>query len=139
MNNDVMVSISDAVKRYGSPVDGVLALDHVNVEIKKNEFFTLLGPSGCGFEQATSGSLFLDGEDIKNLAPFQRPVNTVFQNYSLFPHMTVAENIGFGLEMQNVDKVEQIEEGSFVTLLGPSGCGKTTTLRMIAGLESTTE
>lgn len=112
-----MVSISDAVKRYGSPVDGVLALDHVNVEIKKNEFFTLLGPSGCGkttllrliagFEQATSGSLFLDGEDIKNLAPFQRPVNTVFQNYSLFPHMTVAENIGFGLEMQNVDKVER--------------------------------
>jgi spermidine/putrescine transport system ATP-binding protein len=87
----------------------VAALDHVSVDINENEFFTLLGPSGCGkttllrliagFDFPTSGQILLYGEDIAVLPPFKRPVNTVFQNYALFPHMTVAQNIGFGLEM----------------------------------------
>ena len=85
------------------------ALDNVSVSIRENEFFTLLGPSGCGkttllrliagFDFPTDGQILLYGEDIAVLPPYQRPVNTVFQNYALFPHMTVAQNIGFGLEM----------------------------------------
>lgn len=92
----------------------VTALDDVSVEIRDNEFFTLLGPSGCGkttllrliagFEHPSAGLIKLHGEDISHLPPFRRPVNTVFQNYALFPHMTVSENIGFGLEMQGHSK-----------------------------------
>ena len=89
--------------------EDVRALDAVSLSIRENEFFTLLGPSGCGkttllriiagFEFPTSGRLLLGGEDIAEHPPNRRPVNTVFQNYALFPHMTVAENIAFGLEM----------------------------------------
>jgi spermidine/putrescine transport system ATP-binding protein len=93
----------------GAGQDEVRALDHVSVAIRQNEFFTLLGPSGCGkttllrliagFDFPTEGQILLYGDDIAPLPPFKRPVNTVFQNYALFPHMTVAQNIGFGLEM----------------------------------------
>jgi spermidine/putrescine transport system ATP-binding protein len=93
----------------GAGQDSVAALDNVSVTINENEFFTLLGPSGCGkttllrliagFDFPTEGQILLYGEDIAVLPPFKRPVNTVFQNYALFPHMTVAQNIGFGLEM----------------------------------------
>jgi spermidine/putrescine transport system ATP-binding protein len=86
------------------------ALDNVSLDIFENEFFTLLGPSGCGkttllrliagFEQPTEGELQLDGASLVGKLPFERPVNTVFQSYALFPHMTVAQNIAFGLEMQ---------------------------------------
>ncbi|MCT8972421.1 ABC transporter ATP-binding protein [Microbaculum marinisediminis] len=96
-------------KAFGEGPDRVLALNDVSVEIGENEFFTLLGPSGCGkttllrliagFDHPTAGTILLNGEDISGLPPFKRPVNTVFQNYALFPHMTVAGNIGFGLEM----------------------------------------
>ncbi len=89
--------------------DSLKALDNVSVTIRENEFFTLLGPSGCGkttllrliagFDFPTEGQILLHGEDIALLPPFKRPVNTVFQNYALFPHMTVGENVGFGLEM----------------------------------------
>jgi spermidine/putrescine transport system ATP-binding protein len=92
----------------------VVALDSATLGIKPNEFFTLLGPSGCGkttllrliagFEQPTSGTILLDGEQIDRLPPFRRPVNTVFQSYALFPHMTVAQNVAFGLEMLGADK-----------------------------------
>jgi len=85
------------------------ALDNVSVTIRENEFFTLLGPSGCGkttllrliagFDFPTEGEILLYGQDIAPLPPYKRPVNTVFQSYALFPHMTVAQNIGFGLEM----------------------------------------
>ncbi|WP_373506036.1 ABC transporter ATP-binding protein [Aestuariivirga sp.] len=88
---------------------GVTALDRVFVTIRENEFFTLLGPSGCGkttllrliagFEYPTEGEILLHGQDIAHLPPDKRPVNTVFQHYALFPHMTVAENVGFGLRM----------------------------------------
>jgi len=84
------------------------ALDNVSVTIADNEFFTLLGPSGCGkttllrliagFEQVTGGEIMLFDDEIENLEPNERPVNTVFQHYALFPHMTVAENVAFGLE-----------------------------------------
>jgi spermidine/putrescine transport system ATP-binding protein len=93
----------------GPGQDDVRALDDVSVAIRENEFFTLLGPSGCGkttllrliagFDFPTEGEILLYGEDIAVLPPYKRPVNTVFQNYALFPHMTVAQNIGFGLEM----------------------------------------
>ena len=92
------------------------ALDAVSVCIRENEFFTLLGPSGCGkttllrliagFDFPTDGQILLYGEDIAMLPPFKRPVNTVFQNYALFPHMTVAGNIGFGLEMLGKPRAE---------------------------------
>ncbi|WP_197078461.1 ABC transporter ATP-binding protein [Hoeflea sp. IMCC20628] len=94
---------------FGTGSNAFRALDDVSVDIRKNEFFTLLGPSGCGkttllrliagFEQPTSGAILLDGADLSARPPYQRPVNTVFQNYALFPHMTVSENISFGLEM----------------------------------------
>ena len=84
------------------------ALDNISVTIADNEFFTLLGPSGCGkttllrliagFEQVSNGEIMLFDDEIENLEPNQRPVNTVFQHYALFPHMTVAANVGFGLE-----------------------------------------
>jgi len=106
----------EVTKIFGHGEDRVVALDSVNLNIKENEFFTLLGPSGCGkttllrmiagFEHPTKGNVLLHGEQISHLPPFMRQVNTVFQNYALFPHMTVAENIGFGLSMQNKPKIE---------------------------------
>jgi spermidine/putrescine transport system ATP-binding protein len=94
----------------------VTALDTVSLTINDNEFFTLLGPSGCGkttllrliagFEQVTGGEIHLFGEEIEHLQPSQRPVNTVFQHYALFPHMSVAENVGFGLERLKKPKDE---------------------------------
>ena len=97
------VEIQQVVKHYGS----VKALENVSLTIRDNEFFTMLGPSGCGkttllrviagFESVTSGRVFLFGDEIENLPPNKRPVNTVFQQYALFPHMTVSQNVAFGL------------------------------------------
>ena len=93
----------------GSGQDQVKALDDVSVAIRENEFFTLLGPSGCGkttllrliagFDFPTEGEILLHGQNIAPLPPYKRPVNTVFQSYALFPHMSVGQNIAFGLEM----------------------------------------
>ncbi|WP_447754705.1 ABC transporter ATP-binding protein [Pseudomonas nicosulfuronedens] len=104
------ITIERICMEFGTPGQGLKALDDVSLEIRANEFFTLLGPSGCGkttllrliagFEQPSSGSIRLYGDAMEGLPPFRRPVNTVFQSYALFPHMTVAENIAFGLEMQ---------------------------------------
>ena len=101
---------------FGSGENALRALDDVAVAIRKNEFFTLLGPSGCGkttllrliagFDYPTSGQILLDGSDIAPLPPYKRPVNTVFQSYALFPHLTVAQNIAFGLEMLGRPKDE---------------------------------
>jgi spermidine/putrescine transport system ATP-binding protein len=100
----------------GAGQDTVVALDDVSVPIRENEFFTLLGPSGCGkttllrliagFDFPTRGEILLHGQDIAPLPPYRRPVNTVFQSYALFPHMTVAENISFGLEMLGKPRTE---------------------------------
>ena len=110
------ISIEQVSKAFGGGPDAVRAVDDVSLAIRRNEFFTLLGPSGCGkttllrliagFEHPTSGKLLLEGADISALPPYKRPVNTVFQNYALFPHMTVAQNIGFGLEMLGRPKAE---------------------------------
>ena len=96
-------------KTYGVGSAAVTALGDVSVAIEKGEFFTLLGPSGCGkttllrciagFETPTSGTIHLSGRDITHTPPNQRPVNTVFQSYALFPHLSVAQNVGFGLKM----------------------------------------
>ncbi|MGI9373301.1 MAG: ABC transporter ATP-binding protein [Hyphomicrobiales bacterium] len=112
-----MVDVKGVSKIFGNDEAAVVALDAVSVAIRQNEFFTLLGPSGCGkttllrliagFEHPTNGEITLEGEDISALPPHMRPVNTVFQSYALFPHMSVAQNIGFGLEMLGQPK-EQI-------------------------------
>ena len=103
------IQVVNVSKIFGSGEGQVAALDTVSVSIRENEFFTLLGPSGCGkttllrliagFDFPSAGEILLYGQDIAPLPPFKRPVNTVFQSYALFPHMTVADNIGFGLEM----------------------------------------
>lgn len=108
------IEVDQVTKIFGHGEDKVVALDNVSLDIKENEFFTLLGPSGCGkttllrmiagFEHPTQGNILLHGEEISHLPPYLRQVNTVFQNYALFPHMTVAENIGFGLSMKNKSK-----------------------------------
>ncbi len=111
------IEVLDISKIFqGAAGDSFKALDQVSVAIRQNEFFTLLGPSGCGkttllrliagFDFPTDGEIRLYGEDIATLPPFKRPVNTVFQNYALFPHMTVGENIGFGLEMLGKPRAE---------------------------------
>ncbi len=116
MSADAAVEARDVVKAFGRGALAVRALDGVSVAIREGEFFTLLGPSGCGkttllrliagFEAPTSGAILLHGADITALPPNRRPVNTVFQSYALFPHMTVAENIGFGLRMLGRSKAE---------------------------------
>jgi len=100
--------IDGVVKVYPHRTNPVRALKGVSFDILDNEFFTLLGPSGCGkttllriiagFEDITEGHVLLYGDDISSLAPNQRPVNTVFQQYALFPHLTVFENVAFGLK-----------------------------------------
>ena len=109
------ISARNLRKVYAGSPD-VVALADASIDIQDNEFFTLLGPSGCGkttllrmiagFEHPTSGTLTMHGEDLTNLPPYKRPVNTVFQSYALFPHLTVAQNIGFGLEMLGKPKDE---------------------------------
>jgi len=115
-SSSAAVEIRGVSRVYGSGEHKVIALSDVFVDIRENEFFTLLGPSGCGkttllrliagFDFPTSGEILLHGEDIAPLPPFKRPVNTVFQSYALFPHMTVEENIRFGLEMLGKPKSE---------------------------------
>jgi spermidine/putrescine transport system ATP-binding protein len=104
----------DLVKTFAG--GAVRALDGVSIAIRSNEFFTLLGPSGCGkttllrivagFETQDAGSVFVHGQALDGLPPFRRPVNTVFQSYAVFPHMTVEQNIAFGLEMQRRPRQE---------------------------------
>ena len=100
---EVAVRLVDVVKKFGETA----AVDHIDLEVRDGEFFSLLGPSGCGktttlrmiggFEQPTSGLIELKGQDVTWLPPYKRHVNTVFQNYALFPHLSIFENVAFGL------------------------------------------
>ena len=110
------VELRGVTKRFGD----FTAVRDVSLTIQRGEFLTLLGPSGCGkttllrmlsgFESPTDGSIFLDGVEVTSLPPNQRDVNQVFQSYALFPHLTVQENIAFGLEMKRVRKAERIQK-----------------------------
>ena len=108
----VDVKLVDVVKQFGDAV----AVDHIDLEVRDGEFFSLLGPSGCGktttlrmiggFEAPTSGLIELQGQDVTWLPPYKRNVNTVFQNYALFPHLTIYENVAFGLRRKGVKDPE---------------------------------
>ena len=116
MVQTIAVEARNAVKEFGTGPTAVRALDDVSISIQEGEFFTLLGPSGCGkttllrliagFEMPTDGVILLDGQDITYLPPNKRPVNTVFQSYALFPHLTVAQNIAFGLKQDKIPAAE---------------------------------
>ena len=127
----VTIDVRNVMKRYGD----FTALHKISMSIMDNEFFTLLGPSGCGkttllkmiagFEDVTEGAIFLSGEEIGSLPPNRRPVNTVFQNYALFPHMTVLENIGFGLEMRGSSRKDaETRAGEMLELVQLSSFAK---------------
>ena len=110
---EVSLELKEIKKSF---TEGEAVLDNISLEISKGEFITLLGSSGCGktttlriiagLEQPDAGSVWLDGREVTGLEPNQRDVNTVFQNYALFPHMNVAENIAFGLHIIKLDRAD---------------------------------
>ena len=107
-----LISIEGVTKRFGN----FAAVDDVSLEIEEGEFFALLGPSGCGkttllrmlagFEIPTAGKILIDGKDMTGVPPYERPVNMMFQSYAVFPHMTVEQNVGYGLRVAGVSPVE---------------------------------
>lgn len=114
---EIDIELRHVVKEFpGKSGETLRAVDNISFNIYRGEFFAMLGPSGCGktttlrmiagFEDATSGQILLRGKEMQNVPPFHRPVNTVFQDYALFPHMTVLQNVMFGLEMKGVAKPE---------------------------------
>lgn len=114
---DTAVELRNVSKRFPGPSgELVTAVNNVSMEIRDGEFFSMLGPSGCGktttlrmiagFELPTDGEVTIHGKPMGRTPPFQRPVNTVFQSYALFPHMTIGENVAFGLQMKGVERTE---------------------------------
>jgi spermidine/putrescine ABC transporter ATP-binding subunit len=112
MSESSFISIQDVSKHFGS----IVAVDGINLEIDKGEFFALLGPSGCGkttllrmlagFEIPSQGEIVIDAEEMSSVPPYHRPVNMVFQNYAIFPHMNVFQNIAFGLRKDRLPRQE---------------------------------
>jgi len=108
-----IIEIQSITKRFGGDV---VAVDDVNLDIQSGEFFALLGPSGCGkttllrmiagFEVPSDGQILIDGQDMEDVPPNKRPINMVFQSYAVFPHMTVAKNVAYGLKMDGVSDAE---------------------------------
>ena len=121
-----VIKLEHVAKRF----DTFVAVHEANFEIGKGEFFSMLGPSGCGktttlrmiagFEQPTSGRILLEGQDVSTVPPYRRNVNTVFQHYALFPHMTVRDNVAFGPRSRKLAESEvtrRVEELLTVTRL----------------------
>ena len=115
MSNGRLV-LTNLVKEFGNSKDRIRAVDDLSLVIEPGEFVTLLGPSGCGktttlrmiagFETPSSGSISLDGEDLVRLSPDRRPMGMVFQSYALFPHMSVFENVAYGLRVKKMSTNE---------------------------------
>ena len=131
LSNSAYLQIDDVVKDFGG---GAVAVNHVSVDIARGEIFALLGPSGCGkttllrmlagFEAPSSGRIVLNGQDLARMPPYQRPINMMFQSYALFPHLTVWDNIAFGLRRDGLakDKVaEKVEAMLKLVQLGKFG------------------
>jgi len=121
--SEFAIELRDVVKIFLTPEGNELAaVNHVSMQIKNGEFFSMLGSSGCGkttslrmiagFEWPTEGEVYIDGEPQGHKPPFLRPVNTVFQSYALFQHMTVFQNVAFGLEMEGTGREDIRRHGS---------------------------
>ncbi|HSO12469.1 MAG TPA: ABC transporter ATP-binding protein [Anaerolineales bacterium] len=128
--SDTAILFKNVSRHFGE----VKAVDNIELEIKDGEFFSMLGPSGsgkttclrmiAGFDRPTSGQIILYGQDVSNLPPYERPVNTVFQDYALFPHMTVEDNIGYGLMIKGMPKAERAKRvGDMLDLVRLPGFG----------------
>ncbi|MGN1022068.1 MAG: ABC transporter ATP-binding protein, partial [Lachnospiraceae bacterium] len=114
MERENIIELKSVTKSFSD--NGFVAVKDFNLEVKRGEFVTFLGPSGCGktttlrmiagFEMPTSGEILLNGKPIQNLPPYERPINTVFQRYALFPHMNIFDNIAFGLRQKKTPKDE---------------------------------
>jgi len=129
--NDAMIALRDVHKYYGD----YHALRGISADIRPGEFFSLLGPSGCGkttllrviagFEDVNSGSLMIDGRHMEEVAPNKRPTNMVFQSYAIFPHLSVAQNVGFGLRRLPIDEAEKTRRiGEALEMVGLAGFGE---------------
>ena len=130
-----IVRLEGARKTFPLPEGGVVtALGGIDLDVRKNEFLTLLGPSGCGkttllhaisgFVELDAGRIHVDGQDVTDWPPHKRPVNTVFQNYALFPHMSVGENVGYALSIAGVAKEERTKRvDAALGMVGLSGLG----------------
>jgi spermidine/putrescine transport system ATP-binding protein len=134
------IELRHTTKRYGDTV----ALNDVSMVIEPGEFFCLLGPSGCGktttlnliggFIPMSAGQLLIEGRTVNDLPPHKRNVNTVFQNYALFPHMTVAQNVAFGLRMEKLSSVEVTRRtGEYLELVGLAGLSRRLPSEMSGG------
>jgi spermidine/putrescine transport system ATP-binding protein len=138
MEDSFAVEVREVTKRFpgpsGRPESEVIAVDDVTVQIRDGEFFSLLGPSGCGktttlrmvagFEHPTRGEIYIHGRPMGLTPPYQRNTNMVFQNYALFPHMNIARNVAFGLQMKRVAKEEigyRVQEALEMVRLGDYG------------------
>lgn len=128
LKNNVIIQLNNISKTY----EETTVLNDFSLSIKKNEFLTLLGPSGCGktttlkilagFEQADKGEVLFENKNINNMPPYERPLNTVFQKYALFPHMNVYENVAFGLKIKKLKKAEiDIKVKEILKLVSLSG------------------
>ncbi|MEQ9489654.1 MAG: ABC transporter ATP-binding protein [Alphaproteobacteria bacterium] len=128
--SDILVELKNVSKQYGP----VVAVDNINLTVERGEFLVLLGPSGSGkttilsmmggFTAPTSGQLIIDSQDVTDVPPAQRPTVTVFQDYALFPHMSVKENVSFGLAMKKVPKAARAERTSeALAIVGLEGFG----------------
>lgn len=128
MEKNIIINLKNISKTYGDNT----VLDNLNLKIYENEFLTLLGPSGCGktttlriiggFETPDEGDIEFQGKSIKNVEPYKREINTVFQKYALFPHLTVGQNIDFGLNIKKIDKKEiETRRKEMLKLVGLEG------------------